>query len=152
MTIGRTASTHTTESLEKLTFGKRYWVVDDQKHVWGADLAYEDAVKLKERVAGNLWSKTPTIKEMPRSAELSRKICGMVRGPDNVAPPPPAREPAPTAAPQSVADLVASAQSAQHDQAEADEVADLESAHPATNGSVDELDEDDGDLESLLNS
>jgi hypothetical protein len=149
MTFGRTASTHTTEPLEKITFGKRYYVVDDQKHVWGADLAYEDAAQLKEKVAGALWSKTPTVKEMPKSSKLGEKLKGMVRGPDNVAPPKPQAPPAPTAAPQIAV--------AGDDDGEDDaEVAELERANaPAGNGHADglgdELDDDD-DLDSLLNA
>ena len=144
MTFGKTASTHVTEPLEKLTFGKRYYVVDDQKHVWGADLEYDAAVKVREKVAGNLWSKTPTVKEMPQSKALCGKLVGMVRGPDNTPPP----QPAPTAAP-------AQANDASQDE-DAAEIAALESAAAATgNGSghddSGELD-DDEDLESLLNS
>jgi hypothetical protein len=83
---GKTASTHVLEPLEQTTFGKKYYVIDDAKHVWGADLDHRDAVLTCERVAGNLWSRTPTVKEMPKSAEVAAKIRSMVRGPNGQVP------------------------------------------------------------------
>lgn len=80
--MAKTPDTHLTESLEKTTWGKRYFVIDDAKHVWGADQDYQTAVRTKEVVAGNLWSKTPTIREMPQDQKLCRKIISLVRGPD----------------------------------------------------------------------
>jgi len=152
MTLGRTASTHTTEPLEKLTFGKRYYVVDDQKHVWGADLEYDAAVKVRERVAGNLWSKTPTVKEMPQGKKAQEKLKSLVRGPDNVQAPAPQAPPAPTAAPQQ-----ASRQDGDGEDGDDAEIAALERANAlATNGNGhaegdgDELEDDD--LDGLLNA
>jgi hypothetical protein len=80
--VTKTASTHVLEPIEATTFGKRYFVIDDAKHVWGADQSYDDAVKTRERVAGNLWSKTPAVREMPADPALAKKIILMVAGPD----------------------------------------------------------------------
>lgn len=84
--MAKTPDTHFTEPLDKITFGKRYFVIDDEKHVWGADEKYDEAVKIRERVAGNLWSKTPTVREMPQDAKMKAKIVSLVRGPDGAAP------------------------------------------------------------------
>ena len=78
----KTASTHHLEPLESATFGKKYFVIDDNKHVWCADKDYDEAVKVRERIAGNLWSKTPAVREMPADKALAAKIISMVAGPD----------------------------------------------------------------------
>lgn len=82
----KTPDTHYTEPLEKTTFGKRYFVIDDAKHVWGADLEYAAAVQRREIVAGCGWSKTPTVREMPADPKMKAKIISLVRGPDELAP------------------------------------------------------------------
>jgi hypothetical protein len=76
--VPKTPDTHLEQPIEVLTHGKRYYVVDDKKQVFGADLSYADAHQMKERVAGNTWSRTPAIREMPRDAELARKIAARV--------------------------------------------------------------------------
>lgn len=80
--MAKTPDTHLTEPLDKITFGKRYYVIDDSKHVWGADLDYDAAVRTREKVAGNLWSKTPTVRDMPQDPKMKAKVISLVRGPD----------------------------------------------------------------------
>lgn len=67
---GGTAQTHTRVPLHQATAGKIYRVRDrdtgdGNPKVWGEDLTWDDANKLKEQVVGSRRSKTARVEEMP---------------------------------------------------------------------------------------
>jgi hypothetical protein len=120
--VTKTASTHLLEPLD--TEGKRYYVIDAAREVFAADVDWDTAHRKKEQVAGNLWSRTPAIHEMPtdpaRAALIVAAAGRSTRGKTNGAaktPPQPAAtvsadvvaeqapEPAPLPAPPMPADL-----------------------------------------------
>lgn len=62
---GRTATTHSTVPIHEATAGKRYRVRDkDWERVWGEDLSFEQATKLKETVVGGRRSTTARVEPM----------------------------------------------------------------------------------------
>lgn len=63
-TDGRTASTHSKVPLDQATAGKTYRVRDkDWAAVWGMELSYADALKLKETVVGARRSTTARVED-----------------------------------------------------------------------------------------
>lgn len=69
---GPTASTHMRVPVMQATAGKRYRVRDKVDangvaNIWGEDLSYDDAVRLKERVVGMRRSKTARVEEMSQA-------------------------------------------------------------------------------------
>jgi len=67
---GKTSPTHSRVPIHQATAGKRYRVRDkaepgEEPVVWGTDLSYEAALKLKETVTGQRRSKTARVEEMP---------------------------------------------------------------------------------------
>lgn len=145
--MGKTADTHHLEPLEKTTFGKTYFVVDDQKHVWAADLPYNDAVRQREIVAGCGWSKTPAVREMPADPKARKKIVSLVRGPDGAAP---------TAQPTPAAELDLDALLTESESATVTNVTITNTPPPPTNGSGEPheggSDDGDDDLGDLLDA
>lgn len=139
----KTCSTHHQEPLEKTTAGRRYFVIDDHREVFGADLAHDDALRCKDRVAGNLWSRTPRIEPMPVSAELAAKVrAAATRRAIATAPPPPAAPVIPAGVLECEVDLAPAPAPAE---LEADPLADeLEGE------SVDEVVGSDDDLDDLV--
>jgi hypothetical protein len=53
----------------------RYFVIDDERVVWGANLHVEDAVLCKEIVLRRRWSQTPRVYPMPADTKSIEILC-----------------------------------------------------------------------------
>lgn len=71
--------THLAQPPEIQHAGKRFYIVDAIGQVWGSNLSWKGAHLRKEEVAGNGWSRTPTITPMPDDRGQAKQIVAAER-------------------------------------------------------------------------
>ena len=90
-----TATTHSKVPLAQATEGKRYRVRDkDWAALWGEDLPYYEAIKLKDQVVGSRQSKTARVEEMTVE-EPAWFVAARAQAEADLENPPPPEEPPP---------------------------------------------------------